>query len=75
MVEVLWKFCAVVVNCRLKMSVALHEALNGFRTGRGKGMATLEAKLYQQLAGLTQNPLFQVFLDIRKAYKFLDREW
>ena len=43
LVEILWKVCAVVVNCWLKRSVVLHNALHGFRVGRGKGTATLEA--------------------------------
>ena len=37
MLEVLWKVCAVVVNCRIKRSVVLHGGLHGFRTGRGMG--------------------------------------
>ena len=41
-VEVVCKVCAVVVNCRLKRSVTLHDTLHGFRAGRGTGMATLE---------------------------------
>ena len=36
-------------------------------------MAPLEANLDQQLAGLEKEPLFQVFLDIRKVYDSLDR--
>ena len=39
----------------------------------GMGTATLEAKLTQQLACLTHEPLFQVFLDVRKVYDSLDR--
>ena len=31
LVEVLCKVCSVVVNCRLKRSVVLHDALHGFR--------------------------------------------
>ena len=73
-VEVLWKLCSVVVNCRLKMSVGMHNALHGFREGRGTGMATLEYKLEHQLAGLAHKPLFQVLLDVQKAYDLLDRE-
>ena len=34
-VEVLWKVCLVVVNFSLKRSGVLHDALNGFREGRG----------------------------------------
>ena len=40
---------------------------------RGTGTATLEAKLAQQLAGLAHELLFQVILDVRKAYDSLDR--
>ena len=47
----------------------------GFREGRGTGNATLEAKLAQQLAGIVHELLFQVFLDLRKAYDSLDRGW
>ena len=49
LVEVLWKFCAVVINCWIKSSVVRHDALHGFRTGTTTATATLEAKLVQQL--------------------------
>ena len=62
-----------MVNCRLNSSVALHDALHGFRAGRGTGTAILEENLAQQLEGLAHEPLFQVFLDIRKVYESLDR--
>ena len=73
LVEVAWKVCAAVVNCRLKRGVVLHDALHGFGEGRGTGRATLESKLTQQLAGLAHGPLFKVFLDICKEYDSLDR--
>ena len=72
-VDVAWKLCAAVVNFCLKRSVELHDSLHGFREGRGTGAANLEAKLAQHLAGLAHKPLFQVFLDVHKAYKSLDR--
>ena len=74
LVEVLWKVCAVVVNCRLKRSVVLHNELDGFITWRGTGMATLEANMDQKLISLAQEPLFQVFSDLQKAYDLLDWE-
>ena len=37
-------------------------------------MVTLNTKLAQHLAGLARELLFQVFLDVRKVYDFLDRE-
>ena len=33
-VEVAWKVCAAVSNCRLKQVVVLNEALHRFRVGR-----------------------------------------
>ena len=74
LVEILWKVCAVVINCWLKSSGVLHKTLHGFKTWRGTGTATLEANLSQQLVGIAHKPLFQVFLDVRKAYYLLDRE-
>ena len=62
----------MVVNFQPKRSVKLHDALNGFRAGRSTGTVTLEAKLAQQLAGITHEPLSQVFMDVRKAYESLD---
>ena len=40
---------------------------------RGTGMAFMEAKLVQQLAGIVHKPLFYVFIDVRKVYEYLDR--
>ena len=73
LVEVACKVCAAVDFFRLKWGFVLQDALHGFRVGQGTGTATLEAKLSQQLAGLAHEPLFQVFLDICKAYDSMDR--
>ena len=61
-----------VLNLRLKKGVELHESIHGFQGERGGG-GTLEAKMYQQLAGISHKPLFQFFLDVQKAYDLLDR--
>ena len=70
---VVWKVFAVVANCWIKRSVTLHDALHGFRAGRGTGTVPLESKLVQQLAGISHEPLFQVLVDLCKAYDLLDR--
>ena len=51
----------------------MHDTLRGIRAGRVAGKETLETKLAQQLAGIVHDPLFQVFLDMQKAYNSLDR--
>ena len=58
LVKVMWNVCVVVVNCRLKGIVVLHDALHGFRSGRGVKAVMLEANLAQQLTGLAHKPLF-----------------
>ena len=73
LVEVLCKMCSVVVNCSLKRSVVLHNALHGFIEGRGTGKVTLEANLAHQMDNISHEPLFQVFLYLHKAYGSLDR--
>ena len=62
-----------MVNCCLKQTVVLHGTLHRFRERWGTGPSTVQAKLVQQLAGLAHKPIFQLFLDVRKAYKSLDR--
>ena len=49
-----------------------YDTLHGFIEGGG-GAANLEAKLAQHLAGIAHKPLFQVFLDVCKAYYLIDR--
>ena len=33
----------------------------------------MEEKIKQKLAGIVHEPLFQVFIDVQKAYDYLDR--
>ena len=51
----------------------MHDALHGFRQGRGVGTATLEENLAQQIAGLCHDTLLQVFMDVRKDYYSMER--
>ena len=44
-----------------------------FIQGRGMGTSTLEANLAQQLAGMCNETPLQFFLDVRKAYEYMDR--
>ena len=64
---------AVILHRQLTTGLQLHDALHGFREGRGTGTATLEAKLLQQLAAMREEVLYVIFLDLTKAYDALDR--
>ena len=61
------------MNNNLWDAITLHKTLNGYRQGRRVGTATMEEKLDQQLAGIVPEPLFQVIIDVQKAYDYLDR--
>ena len=69
----MWKVVAAILNLRFTVSITYHDALRGFREGRGTGTATLEVKLLQQLAALREEVLYVIFLDLHKAYDALDR--
>ena len=73
LLEVVWKLIASIINKRLMRNIEFHDGIHGFRPGRGTGTATLEAKLLMQMAACKDIPLYQVFLDLTKAYDTLDR--
>ena len=62
LLEVMWKVAAEIFNLRLTASITFHDFLHGFRSGHGTGIATLEAKLLQQLAALREEVLYVIFL-------------
>ena len=64
---------AAVFNFRLTASITFHDFLHGFRAGLGKGTATFESKLLQQLAALREEVLYMIFLELHKAYDALER--
>ena len=73
LVEVMWKVMAAILNFWLASSITFHNFLHGFRASRGRGTATLEAKLLQQLVALREEVLYLIFLGLHKVYEALDR--
>ena len=68
MIEVLWKVIEIIIYQSLVKAIEFHEILHGFQGKRGKGMATLEAKLLHQISIIFQEVLCDIFIDIHKAY-------
>jgi hypothetical protein len=68
-----WKVVEKIMVRRMG-AIDFHPCLHGGMTKRGTGMATIEAKLAQQLAWVEQEPLYQIFVDLRKAYNHLNQE-
>ena len=73
LMEPIWKIIEGIMNRRLQ-AIKLHDSLRGSVRMRGTGTATIEAKLVQQLAYVEQEPLFAVFIDLRKAFDAMDRD-
>ena len=48
-VKFIWNMVSIVVNLQIGTEVNFHDALHGFRAGRGEGTASLKAKLLYQL--------------------------
>ena len=51
-----------------------HKSIHGFRQQRGTGTAILDAKLVMSQAEISGQTLYQVFIDLTKAYDAIPRE-
>ena len=71
--EVVCKAARVILNCRFAASITYHDSLNGFRSGRVTGTASLEVKLIKQVTAMMEEVLNTIFLDLFKVYEAL--EW
>ena len=73
LLELAWKHVEAIIDTRVKKVIRYHDSMHGFTSRRGTGTAMVEAKLQQEHASIHQEPLFQVFLDLKKAYDSLDQ--
>ena len=73
MFETIWKVCTSIMNNWIQNSIVLLDFLHGFHQGRGTGTAVMEAKLEQQLSGIVNKPIFQVFINFSKTNDSLDQ--
>ena len=64
-----------VINRRIGAYIIYNGVIHEFRAGRGTGTASIEAKLPQQLEAMREEVLYEVLLDLRKAYANLELEW
>jgi hypothetical protein len=62
-----------IIDARLKVEIQFHDSLHGFRSTRGAATATIEAKLLMQNACAQCKALYQIFIDLAKAYDTPDR--
>jgi exonuclease III len=73
LLEIIYKLVSSIINSRIQAGVTFHDAIHGFRPGRGTSTAIMEAKLLAQVHCRSDDPLYMVFIDLKKAYDTLDR--
>lgn len=74
LVESVWKVLGKIINRRIQEVVKFHPCVHGFRKNKGTGTAILEVKLLATLALEEKETVYQVFLDLRKAYDSVSRQ-
>jgi hypothetical protein len=74
LLDPMWKVMEKIMVARLSI-IKLHDCLHGGLPCRGMGTAIIEVKLNQQLAWVEQEPLYQIYLDLKMAYDALDQTW
>ena len=73
LVESIWKLLGKIINRRILVVVEFHPCVHGFRKRKGIGTAILEDKLFTTLAMHKKETVYQVFLDLKKAYDSISR--
>ena len=72
LLETIHKLISQVINLRMAASIRFLDKLHGFRRNRGTYTAIREAKLCMQMATCRSETLYQIYLDMRKAYDSID---
>ncbi len=72
LLESCWKVVEKIMVKQLA-SIEFHDCLHGGLPKRGTGTASIEAKLAQQLVWQDQCPLYEIYVDLKKAYDAINR--
>jgi hypothetical protein len=72
--EVIYKVISTIILMCIEDQVKFHTGIHGFQHTHGTSTCILEAKLRIQLASYLCQPLYQIFLDLMKAYDTLDQK-
>ena len=74
LLDILWKVVEALIDTRLCARLQVHDVLYRFRAGICTGTYIMELKFAPKLSSLDRNPVFLVFLDLKKAYDTVKRE-
>jgi len=74
LLESLWKLITTIIHCHLMRGITFHPDMHRFLPKKGCSTACMEAKLQMQHMYCIGQPLYQIFIDVSKAYDGLDRD-
>ena len=74
LLETFCKLVEALIDTRLISIIHFRDVLHGLRDGIDTGTDVMELNIAQDIASVDHDPLFLVFLDLRKSYDTLDRE-
>ena len=73
LLESIHKVVSQIINIRMGDTINFCEEVHGFRRKRGCHTAIGETKLKMQIAACQSDTLYQIYLDLRKAYDSIAR--
>ena len=73
-IKLLCKAFSGVINQWIGVAVQFHDVMHGFLSDRGTGTASPESKLLHHMMEISEDVLYEVFLNPLKAYDALVRE-
>ena len=73
LLESIHKLVSQIINIRMTKSIEFCKEVHGFRCKRGTHTAIGDTKLKMQIAGCLSDTVYQIFLDLRKAYDSIAR--
>ena len=74
LLEAIHKLISQIINLRIAASISFDNDVHGFWKRRGTYTAIGERKLHMQMAACSSTTLYQIYLDLRKAYDSVSRE-
>ena len=73
LLESIHKLISQIINIRMGNTIKFCEEVHGFRRRRGCFTAIGETKLKMQISACQSDTIYQIYLDLRKAYDFIAR--
>ena len=74
LLETIHKLISQIINMRMAGTIVFVDEVHGFRKKRGTFTAIGERKIGMQRAVCESRPLYQIYLDLKKAYDSVDRD-